>query len=200
MNNKSKQRFKIILRKMGLLLFMGRCYNIKHFFPSLKSYFFNGFLTHFPNRRIRGFYLKNAMGMKIGKSCFIHMGARFEGNISIGNYSVIGRNCALLGDITIKNNVSITAETYVFTSSHIINSPTFATFNKPVIIEDYAWIGARAMILPGVRIGKGAILGAASTATKDIPEYSIFAGAPAKEIGKRSELLEYTLVYSPYFQ
>jgi len=58
------------------------------------------------------------------------------------------------------------------------------------------------MILPGVRIGKGAVLGAASTATKDIPDYSIFAGAPAKEIGKRSELLEYTLsdIYSPFFK
>jgi len=200
MNNKFKQRFKIIFQKMGLLSFMIYCYNFKRFFPSLKFYFFNGLLTFFPNHRIRVFYLKNIMGIKIGKSCFIHMGARFEGNISIGNNSVIGRNCVLLGDITIKNNVSITAETYIFTSSHIINSPTFATFNKSIIIEDYAWIGARAMILPGVRIGKGAVLGAASTATKDIPDNSIFAGAPAKEIGKRSELLEYTLVYFPFFQ
>ena len=200
MNNKFKQRFKIILQKMGLLSFMRHCYNTKYFIPSLKSYFFNGFLTYFPNHYIRVFYLKNVIGIKIGKSCFIHMGARFGGNINIENNSVIGRNCVLLGDITIKNNVSITAETYIFTSSHITNSPTFACFNKPVIIEDYAWIGARAMILPGVRIGKGAILGAASTATKDIPEYSIFAGVPAKEIGKRLELLEYTLVYSPYFQ
>jgi len=200
MNNKFKQRFIIILQKMGLLSFMIHCYNIKHFFPSLKFYFFNGLLTFFPNHHIRVFYLKNIMGIKIGKLCFIHMGARFEGNISIGNNSVIGRNCVLLGDITIKNNVSITAETYIFTLSHMINSPTFATFNKSVIIEDYAWIGARAMILPGVRIGKGAVLGAASTATKDIPDYSIFAGAPAKEIGMRSELLEYTLVYFPFFQ
>ncbi|MFZ3385519.1 MAG: DapH/DapD/GlmU-related protein [Candidatus Methanoperedens sp.] len=200
MNNKFKQRVKIILQKMGMLSFANQCCDIKHFFPSLKSYFFNGLLTYFPNHQIRVFYLKNIIGIKIGKSCFIHMGARFDGNVSIGNNSVIGRNCVLLGDITIKNNVSITAETYLFTSSHIINSPTFACFNKPVIIEDYAWIGARAMILPGVRIGKGAILGAASTATKDIPDHSIFAGAPAKEIGKRAELLEYSLVYSPFFQ
>lgn len=200
MNEKFKHKFKIILQKIGLLSFAIFCYNFLRFFPSLKSYFFNGLLTFFPNHPIRVFYLKNIMGIKIGKLSFIHMGARFEGNISIGNNSVIGRNCVLMGDITVKKNVSITAETYIFTSSHIINSPTFATFNKSVIIEDYAWIGARAMILPGVRIGKGAVLGAASTATKDIPDYSIFAGTPAKEIGKRSELLEYNLVYSSFFQ
>ena len=69
-----------------------------------------------------------------------------------------------------------------------------------VVIEDYAWIGARAMILPGVTIGKGAVLGASAVATKNVPEYSIFAGIPAKQIGIRSRELRYQLNYSPYFQ
>lgn len=71
MNNKFKQRVKIILQKMGLLTFIIYCYNFKYFFPSLKSYFFNGLLTFFPNHHIRVFYLKNIMGIKIGKLCFI---------------------------------------------------------------------------------------------------------------------------------
>ena len=128
------------------------------------------------------------------------MGSKFFGNISIGNNSVIGRSCVLLGEIIIKNNVSITAEAYIFTSSHLVNSPSFECFYKTVEIEDYAWLGARAMVLPGVKIGKGAVLAAASTATKDIPAYSIYAGTPAKEIGKRSEAIDYTLLYSPYFE
>lgn len=204
MTAKFKQRSKIVLQRIGLLSFghfiIKWVYKFKEFPSALKLYFFNDLLTFFPNHPIRVFYLKNILGIKIGRSCFIHMGARFDGNISIGNNSVIGRNCVLLGDITIKNNVSITAESYIFTSSHMINSPTFATLKKSIIIEDYVWIGARAMILPGIRIGKGAVLGAASTATKDIPDYSIFAGAPAKEIGKRSGTLEYELDYFPFFQ
>tara|TARA_B100000315_G_scaffold82589_1_gene75714 strand:- start:66 stop:236 length:171 start_codon:yes stop_codon:yes gene_type:complete len=55
-----------------------------------------------------------------------------------------------------------------------------------------AWIGVRAMILPGVTIGKGAILGATSTATKTIPPYSIYAGAPAKNIGQGAKVLTYS--------
>ena len=128
------------------------------------------------------------------------MGARFEGNISIGSNSVIGRRCVLLGDIIIKNNVSVTAETYIFTTSHLANDPDFKCFYTTVVIEDYAWIGARAIIQPGVTIGKGAILGSASVATKDIPEFEIFAGAPARHIGLRARDLKYELNYSPYFQ
>jgi maltose O-acetyltransferase len=128
------------------------------------------------------------------------MGVRFEGKILIGNNTVIGRNCVLMGSIIIKNNVSITAETYIFTSSHIVNDPYFNCFYTTVIIKDYAWVGARAIIQPGVIIGEGSILGSGSIATKNIPDFEIFAGAPAKCIGNRSKVLLYTLNYSPFFQ
>jgi maltose O-acetyltransferase len=149
---------------------------------------------------LRVSYLRHVLGIEIGEAVFIHMGARIGGKISVGSHSVIGRNCVLMGDITIGANVSITAETYIFTSSHIVNDASFACFYKTVVIEDYAWIGARAMILPGVRIGKGAVLAAASTATTDIPSYAIFAGSPAREVGARSPDLRYQLNYHPWFQ
>lgn len=170
------------------------------FFQGLKFYLYNNLVSYLPIHLVRNLFLRHILGIKIGKFSFVHMGSRFQGTISIGNHSVIGRNCVLLGDITIKNNVSITAETYIFTSSHIVNSAYFECFYTKVVIEDYAWIGARAMILPGVRIGKGAILGAMSIATKNIPDYSIFAGNPAKEIGQREKELAYKLAYSPYFE
>lgn len=201
-----KQSVKFLFQKMGVLSFAIKLANvyeaghISSFLGALKSYIFNNWMTFLPNHYIRTRYLKYCMGVKLGESSFIYMGCRFEGNISIGNHSVIGRNCVLNGDITIKNNVSITAETYIFTWSHFSDSPVFSAFLKPVVIEDHVWIGARAMIFPGVTIGKGAILGAASSATKDIPDWSISVGVPAREIGKRPDNLDYTLIHSPYFQ
>lgn len=132
------------------------------------------------------------------------MGCFIEGRkIVIGKNTVIGRNCYLGGSgetLTIKNNVSITAQTYIFCSTHRKDSPTFEGVSRSVTIEDYAWVGARAMILPGVTIGKGAVVGAASTVTKSVPDFCVYAGSPAKEIGKRSKDLSYTLRFSPYFQ
>jgi acetyltransferase-like isoleucine patch superfamily enzyme len=212
MRKRFKQRLKDLLQVGGLMPlalailsiinFLTNSFinNIINFLQALKGYAYNNLLTHIPIHFLRLSYLKYALRVKVGQSCFIHMGCRFEGNISIGNNSVVGRCCVLLGDITIRNNVSITAETYIFTSTHIADSATFEVTYNPVVIEDYAWIGARAMILPGVVIGRGAILGAASTATKSIPEYSIFAGTPAKEVGRRSKSINYTLIYSPFFQ
>ncbi len=174
------------------------------YWEGIKSYLYNHCLTYFPNYRLRIFYLRHVLGISIGRECFIHIGCFFEGNnIVIGSNTVIGRNCYLGGSggfLIIKNNVSITAQTYIFCSTHLVNSPIFECVDKNVIIEDYAWIGARAMILPGVRIGKGSVLGAASTATKNIPDYSVYAGNPAREIGKRTEELIYTLKYFPCFQ
>ena len=105
-----------------------------------------------------------------------------------------------MGSIDIKDNVSITAETYIFSTSHAVNSRLFESVHSQVVIEDHAWIGARAMILPGVTIGKGAVLAAASTASRSIPDFMIAAGCPAREVGRRSSEIDYTLDYSPFFQ
>jgi len=177
---------------------------INFYYRGFKYYLFNHWVAFFPCYKLRIFYLRHILGISIGKDCFIHMGCFFEGNnIVIGNNSVIGRNCYLGGSggtLTIKNNVSITAQTYMFCSTHLVNNPKFECIHNDITIDDYAWIGARAMILPGVRIGKGSVLGAASTATKDVPDYSVFAGSPAKEIGKRTTELSYLLEYFPCFQ
>lgn len=57
--------------------------------------------------------------------------------------------------------------------------------NSPVVIEDDVWIGARVTLLKGVKVGEGAVIGAGSIVTKDIPPYTIFAGNPARKIGYR---------------
>jgi maltose O-acetyltransferase len=167
---------------------------------TIAYYFYNYWMTYFPINFIRLFYLRNFMKISIGRGSFIHMGCLFYENVVIGNNSIIGRNCNLLGNIIIKDNVSITAESYIFSSSHYKDSPLFEAYTKPVIIESRVWIGARSVVLPGVTLGEGAVLGANSTAVRDIPPYTVFAGTPARQIGIRSTDLEYTLHYSPYLQ
>lgn len=201
---------KKILKKTGLVvvaLWLMRTFSIENMHLFVKgwiSYVFNAWISNFPNHGIRIFYLRYMLGIKVGKETFVHMGCFFEGkNINIGNNTVIGRNCYLGGSggkLIIKNNVSITAQTYIFCSTHDANSPDFKCISKDVTIEDNVWIGARAMVLPGVKVGKGAILGAMSIATKNIPDYCIYAGNPACEIGKRNNKLDYKLRYFPYFQ
>lgn len=198
-------RLKSILKKNKIILsvwiyILESPYRMKAIIKAFLFYIFNNCLTYFPNYALRKFYLKKIMKIKIGNQTFIHMGCFFSSNVKIGNNSVIGRQCQLIGDITIKDNVSITAQTYIFSVTHFKDSPAFQGQHKSVLIEDYAWVGARAVILPGVRIGKGAILGANSTATKSIPNYAVWAGSPAREVSKRSDKLEYNLIYFPYFE
>lgn len=163
-------------------------------------YLFNNWITHLPVHFVRSFYLRNLLNMKIGGGSFIHMGCIFYENVSIGRNSVIGRECRLLGNIAIGNNVSITAQTYIFSSSHYKDSPIFEAFTNRITISDRAWIGARAVIGPGITVGVGAVLGANSTATRDIPDYEVFGGSPAKKIGVRSRELTYQLDYAPFLQ
>jgi len=131
------------------------------------------------------------------------MGCFFTGNnIKIGSNTVIARNCYFdgrAGLIDIKNNVSIAPEVCIITMSHQVNSPDFDTIVKPVLIEDYVWVGTRAMIMPGVIAGQGCVLAAASVVTKSVDPYTVVAGSPAKKIGERTKDLNYSLNYFPFF-
>jgi maltose O-acetyltransferase len=79
----------------------------------------------------------------------------------------------------------------IYNSQHDIRDPQFRAISKPVHIEDYVFVGPRAIILPGVRVGKGAVIGAGAVVTKDVPAGTVVGGVPAQEIGKRG-LAEYT--------
>lgn len=170
---------------------------------AFKAYLYNHWLTNFPSNRVRTAYLRHVLDYEIGERVFVHMGCFFDGDrITIGRNSVIGRQCFLGGSggaLSIGDNVSITARSYIFCASHDPNSPTFAAVYGDVRIDDYAWIGAGATIQPGVHVGRGAVLGAVAVATKDVPAYAIWAGVPAKPIGTRDATLTYELDYSPYF-
>jgi len=82
---------------------------------------------------------------------------------------------------------------------HNVNDPDFRGESAPVIIGDYAWISCRTVLLPGVRIGEGAVVAAGAVVTKDVEPYAIVGGVPAKNIGERSQGLRYRLNSGMHF-
>lgn len=115
--------------------------------------------------------------------------------LKIGSNSFLGRvELALHDVIEIGSNVCINDGVILLTASHDLTDPEWKHKKSPIIIEDYAWICTNVLILPGVRVGQGAVLGAGAVVSKDVEPYDIVAGNPAKPIGKKR--VE-ELVYNP---
>lgn len=149
------------------------------------------------------FYLLE--GVKIGRNVHIHMGTQFfdPSNIEIGEGSIIGQNAFLDGrdNLKIGKHVDIASDVLIYNSEHDINSDDFRPVHAPVEIGDYVFIGPRVIILPGVKIGKGAIIAAGAVVTKDVGDFEIAGGVPAKAIGERqNKNPEYILGRSRLFQ
>jgi maltose O-acetyltransferase len=165
-------------------------------------YFYNAFVTYIPLYWVRHCYLQSVLRIKMGRKCAVHMGCFFTGRyIAIGGNTVINRNCFLDGRVGIEigSNVSLSPETCVISLDHDPSSPDFATKGEKVVLSDYVWTGMRAIILPGVRLGKGCVAGAGAVVTKSFDDFTVVAGSPAKKIGQRNPNLSYELSYAPYF-
>jgi acetyltransferase-like isoleucine patch superfamily enzyme len=172
------------------------------FFGALSYYIYNAFVTRIPIYFVRHAFMKYCFGISLGKKSSVHMGCFITGRrISIGESTTINRKCYLDGraGLRIGNCVSISPEAYIMSLTHDAQDPQFGPVGKEVVIEDYVWIGARAMIMPGVTISRGCAVGAGSVVTKSFPPYSIVAGVPAKVIGQRNSDLQYRPIYFPYF-
>ena len=114
-------------------------------------------------------YIDYGKPVTIGKGCFIQQCCTFFGR----------------GGITIGNEVFIGPKVNLITINHDVNPENrSATYGRPIVIEDKVWIGINSTILPGIKIGYGAIVGAGSVVTKDVPAMTIVAGNPVRIIKK----------------
>ena len=159
---------------------------------------------HVPSHTIRNIKYK-FFGMKIGKGSTIHMWASFfnPNNIEIGNDTIIGDHAFLDGrdKLKIGNHVDIASSVMIYNSEHDLSKEDFSAILEPVEIRDYVFIGPRVTIMPGVKIGKGAIVAGGAVVTKDVEGFSIVGGVPAKVIGERPiKNLNYKLGRARLFQ
>jgi putative colanic acid biosynthesis acetyltransferase WcaF len=134
-------------------------------------------------------FLLRLFGCSLGKGVLVRptVEITYPWKVSIGDYSWIGHDVTLysLGDIHIGANVVVSQGSYLCSASHDIQSPTFDIYDKPVSIEDEAWIAAEVFVAPGVRIGRGSVVGARSTVFHDLPPMMVCFGNPAEPVRPR---------------
>ncbi len=152
--------------------------------------FLNIFADIFMGNKLR-YYFYKIYFKKIGKKVILNSNIYIEvpEKIEIGNNSGISRGCWISGGggLIIRNNVIIGPKVIIHTANHNFTSASIPimyqghTFKK-IVIKDNVWIGAGAIILPGVTIEKNSIVAAGAVVTKNVPKDVIVGGVPAKII------------------
>ncbi|MFG0329811.1 MAG: acyltransferase [Phycisphaerales bacterium] len=141
--------------------------------------------------------LVGAQHIQIGAGVIIWRGARIEAfgrpgevAITIGNGTVIqpGAHIGAVNEVRIGNECLFASGIYVTDHDHDLTNPELPPVSNskvcaaPTVIEDRVWLGERAMVLKGCRVGRSSVVGAGSIVTESIPPFSIAAGAPARVI------------------
>lgn len=164
----------------------------------------NRVVGRLPSHRLRRVFYRTVMGFGLGRGSHIFMDAWFYSRrgFIVGSCSVVNEKCRLdnRGGITIGDNVAISAEVCILTTDHDVQDPQMKSRSRPVRIEDYAFIGTRAMVLPGVRIGRGSVIAAGAVVTSDVAENTVVAGVPARKIAERNPDFDYTAGYRRLLQ
>lgn len=142
----------------------------------------------FDKNKLKLFFYQKKF-LKLGEGTYIDFPVKIKGcsNIYIGKDVVInsfvhiwGNGGVSIGDrVMIASHVSITSLTHDYNS---VNKRYEPALKGKIVISEDVWIGSHAVILPNVYIGKGAVIGAGAVVTKDVPDYTIVAGVPAKPI------------------
>ncbi|MDT3401763.1 acyltransferase [Mucilaginibacter terrae] len=179
---------------------------IKNWISGFAKYIFREWLMYLPSRKLRTFFIRKIC-RNVGNDVFFCMKIDFKGdgnNLSIGASSFINKNVILdarFGKIQIGSNVDIGQDTHIWTTEHDPNDDLHSVKGGDVTIEDHVWISTRVTLLPGITIGKGAVVACGSIVTKDVAPLAIVAGVPAKVIGQRTNQLKYDLSKGirPYF-
>jgi acetyltransferase-like isoleucine patch superfamily enzyme len=171
---------------------------------SLLAYIYNGIVGRLPLHIVREFYLSCYLGA-FGRGTAVQMGCHFLNGrkVHLGERNVVNFGCLFDGrryKIMTGHDVSIGPEATILTLGHDPQSTSFELRGGDVVIGNHAWIGYRAMILPGLTVGEGAVVAAGAVVTKSVEPYTIVGGNPARLIGQRTRDLAYSLNFRPPLQ
>ncbi|WP_338182152.1 acyltransferase [Jatrophihabitans sp.] len=157
---------------------------------------------HLPSHRLRNACYRRA-GLVLARTSSIHWRAEFYApeRIVIGAYTTIGDSAFLDGrsGLWIGDRVNLGSHVTIWTRQHDIDSRDFAEVGGPVTVGNYAVLGSGCTVLPGVTIGAGAVVAAGAVVTRDVAEYTMVAGVPARFVRDRPRDLDYRLGYAKRF-
>lgn len=132
------------------------------------------------------------MGAQLGAPVHIYPSTRIWApwNLQVDSMATLGRDVEIYNPapIRIGHHCIVSQGAYLCGASHDYNDPTFPLISKPIELGPYSWVCARAIVLPGVRIGEGAVLAAGSVATKDLEPWTVYGGNPARPLKARTPL------------
>ncbi len=133
--------------------------------------------------------LLRLFGAKIGVNMYMKPGVRvkFPWYLSVGDHCWIGEDVWIdnLAPVTIGSHVCVSQGAYLCTGNHDWSKPNLKLFTRPIQLERGCWVGAKALVGPGVTVKEGAILTAGGVATKDLQAFGIYSGNPAVLIKQR---------------
>ena len=133
-------------------------------------------------------FLLRVFGARIGRNCRVDAARIWlPWNLEMGEWSVIGGSAEIynLAPVQIGANSVVSQRAYLCTATHDHSRADFPLYSEPIIVESSAWIAAGAFVAPGVRIREGAVVGAYSVVTKDLPAWMVCAGNPCRAIKSR---------------
>jgi maltose O-acetyltransferase len=170
---------------------------LRLFAVRILNYLTNHVVSHVPSFAVRRFWYRYVLGIEFGERSGVHLGCYvwFYGpnqirryGTRIGAYSRINRNCTLdvRGGLRIGDNVSISPDVEILTIANLETNHGRGE-GKPVVIEDNVWIGTRALIMPGVTLGRGCVVSAGAVVMRDVPPLAVVFGVPARPVGARTE-------------
>ena len=145
-----------------------------------------------PLHNWRSFILR-CFGAKIGSHNFIYPSCKIWApwNLETEDVVTLGPGVEVYNPANFKlgHHTIISQNAYLCGATHDFNSADFDYIAKPIVAGPYAWVCARAIVLPGVTLGDGSVLGAGSVASKDLDSWAVYAGNPAVKVSDRNKFL-----------